>query len=149
MIDSRIRSFLCAPLAVGLLTSCATNSMVASEGDIVPAHTISTLTPAELNERKRELDGATVRVRAYLVFESEARALWSNAADEANGKASRCTSLLYPSTLEQEVRKFNRQNVVVTGTFQRDVTRPNSVYLGLCNYTGVKVQSIEAAVTGG
>lgn len=143
MTDNRARSLICALIVAWLLASCAANPKVANGGDAALESKISTMTPAELNERKRELDGAIVRVRAYLVYESEARALWTNATDEVRGNASRCTSLLYPSKLENEIRRLNRRNVVVTGIFQRDVTRPNSIYLGLCNYTGITVQSIE------
>lgn len=144
MTDNRVRSLMCALIVAWLLTSCAVNPKVANAGDAALKSKISTMTPAELNERKRELDGAIVLVRAYLVYESEARALWTNATDEVRGDASRCTSLLYPSKLEKKIRRLNRRNVVVTGIFQRAVTRPNSIYLGLCNYTGVTVQSIEA-----
>jgi len=101
------------------------------------------LSPDELNRRSTELDGAGVVVRGYLVHEAEALGLWDSKAAEEKGEAAKCVSLLYPDSIRQNAIRANRKEVVVRGVFRKDVTANGGLFLGLCNYSGVIVNSVD------
>lgn len=97
---------------------------------------------SELNARKGELDGTEVVLDAYLIHEPENYALWDNEQASRSGDPHSCISLIYPKHIGQSVRRSNRKQVRLRGTFVRDVTAQGGVYLGLCNYTGLRVVEI-------
>lgn len=98
--------------------------------------------PSDLNAQAKALDGRTVVLRGYLVHEREAYAIWDREAQVAAGSPEACVSLLYPIELRERVSSANRSSVYIKGVFVRDVTKDGSYYLGLCNFSGVRVSAI-------
>ena len=97
---------------------------------------------SELNAKKQEMQGVEVIMDAYLIHEPENYVLWDNKAAQSKGDVSSCISLIYPKSASDAVRRSNRKQVRLRGTFLRDVTADGGLYLGLCNYTGLRVVEI-------
>ena len=123
-------------LGMVLVTACA------SPRPQAPGSSVTVWSSSELNARKREMHGAEVVVDAYLVHEPENYSLWDNKQAQSTGKSSSCISLIYPKNLAAAVRKANRQQVQLRGTFVQNVTADGGLHLGLCNYTGLRVAEI-------
>ena len=119
-----------------LASSCATPEHHSS----VPGTKV--WTSSELNAKKQEMQGAEVIVDAYLIHEPENYALWDNKEAQSKGDVSSCISLTYPKSASDAVRRSNRKQVRLRGTFVRDVTTDGGLYLGLCNYTGLRVVEV-------
>ena len=98
-----------------------------------------------LNESKNEMDGQVVSARAFLIDEPENHALWDSAAFAKERKASHCISLLYTDDMKAEVRKYNRREVIIRGVFKKDFMKPDQIWLGMCNFTGLVVAEIQPA----
>ena len=88
------------------------------------------------------MHGVEVIVNAYLIHEPENYTLWDDKQAQSNGDPSSCISLIYPENVADAVRRSNRKQVLLQGTFIRDVTAGGGVYLGLCNYTGLRVAEV-------
>jgi len=88
------------------------------------------------------MDGVAVVLDAYLIHEPENYSLWDNKQALSKGDPGSCISLIYPEPLSGDVRQVNRKQVRLRGTFLRNVTSEDGVYLGLCNYTGLRVAEI-------
>ena len=123
-------------LASALVTSCA------ALGHHSLGSGSKVWSSSELNSRKQEMDGVEVLVDAYLVHEPENYSLWDNKQAMSKGDSGSCISLIYPEPLAGDIRQSNRKQVRLRGTFLRDVTADGGVYLGLCNYTGLRVAEI-------
>ena len=88
------------------------------------------------------MHGTEVLVDAYLIHEPENYTLWDNRQAQSKGEANSCISLIYPEKVADAIRQSNRKQVLLRGTFIRDVTADGGVYLGLCNYTGLRVAEV-------
>jgi hypothetical protein len=119
-----------------LLLGCSTSEPRGLE------HDEKVWTSSELNAGKAELDGTSVLLSAYLIHETESYSLWDSHQAFERGDPKACVSLLYGKSVRRQVVKANRRQVLLRGTFARDVTAPNKVYLGLCNYTGLRVTEV-------
>ena len=97
---------------------------------------------SELNTRAQEMHGAEVIVDAYVIHEPENYSLWDNKQAQSEGDATSCISLIYPESVSDAVRQSNRKQIRLRGTFLRDVTADGGLYLGLCNYTGLRVAEV-------
>lgn len=98
--------------------------------------------PSELNERGKELDGANVTVHGYVIHEHEAYGVWNSEEAAMQRDATQCVSLLYPQTIKSQVMGANRKLVYLRGVFRRNVTEEGGLFLGLCNFSGVSVNSL-------
>ena len=99
--------------------------------------------PSELNAQKTSLDDQRVELRGYLIHEAESYGVWDSLAAMKAGNPSSCLSLLYPMELQSRVISANRKSVRIVGVFHRNVASGVGVRLGLCNYTGIKVEKID------
>ncbi|TZF87777.1 hypothetical protein [Cognatilysobacter lacus] len=79
---------------------------------------------------------------AYLIHEPENYGLWDSEQAARQGKPSACISLIYPKAIAGQVIASNRRQVRLRGTFVRNVTADSGIYLGLCNYTGLRVAEV-------
>lgn len=116
-----------------LLSSCASEALSVRS---------PVVTPSELNQRSRELDGLTVTVYGYVIHEREAYGVWDSRDAAKSRSAMKCVSLLYPQEIRRQVAAANRKMTYLRGVFMRDVTKEGGLYLGLCNFSGVLVESI-------
>lgn len=143
MTSEHLKYWILSIFACSLLASCGHDGLTKADSIAETEAQSLFLTPGNLKARKIELDGAAVRVRAYLVFEAGSQSLWTSSRSESDADVSQCVSLLYPEHLEHKLRSANRRTILLSGVFRRDVTEPNTVYLGLCSYAGVVVESFE------
>lgn len=123
-------------LFVLVTASCAAPQRIDTLG------TTKVWTSSELNARKNEMDGAEVVLDAYLIHEAENYSLWESKTVWSSGDSSSCVSLIYPRQVSEAVHGANRKQVRLRGTFVRDVTANGGLYLGLCNYTGLRVSEV-------
>ena len=108
----------------------------------VPLPVANVWSSSELNARKDEMDGAEIVMDVYLVHEPENYSLWDNEQAWSRGDSSSCVSLIYPQQVSEAVLRSNRKQVHVRGTFVRNVTANGGLFLGLCNYTGLRVSEV-------
>jgi len=127
-----------ALIIVLLATGCA----APGSGNAVPE--APAWKSSQLNVRKKEMDGAEVGLDAFLVHEPESYGLWDSEAAWKSGDSSLCISLIYPKGVAEAVHRSNRKQVLLHGTFVRNVTADGGLYLGLCNYTGLRVSGVSS-----
>lgn len=127
---------------VTLVAGCALRSSTDGFDTLSHATRSDVPLPSDLNAQAKALDGRTVVLRGYLVHKRESYAIWDGEAQLAEGSPEACVSLLYPIELRERVSSANRSSVYIKGVFVRDVTEDGGYYLGLCNFSGVRVSAI-------
>ena len=116
------------PVGLGLLlASCAS----------VPAGSMDSLTPAQLNASRHEYQEKRVRVQGWMRAEFENYGLWQSKEANAEGSfAQNCVSLMIPESMETS--RFNKRYVEVEGVFLERLPS-NVVHLGGCNVTTLQL----------
>jgi len=102
--------------------------------------------PLELNKNPPSYDHKRVVVKGWLDYGFEKRFLFQSASPEQSNDVNdpSCTSIEVPETLRATATKLNHQYVLIQGLFLSDLAGER-VFLGLCNKTGVQVESIKSA----
>jgi hypothetical protein len=101
------------------------------------------VTVSHLILNSQSYDGASVRVRGYLVLRSSARHLWSDPSMIERGLSeSECITLL--NTDRHFTGTANlRQYATITGVFRTNVLGSGIVDLGACNRSGIDITSVD------
>lgn len=110
------------------------------------------LTPAELNAHADQYDGKEVWVSGWLVYQFEDIGIWDSksAHDESvsltlNSRTPHyppsCISYSGPSLGEH----FSNRAVLLRGIFRKEILPPNVFSNGICNRSGLEVESLPKA----
>jgi hypothetical protein len=102
------------------------------------------VTPYDLNSSKENFDGKLVVVSGFLINQNESSSIWDSRfnLDKEGAAGKHCVSILYPSSMEKELDKLDGQHVYVTGVFDKNISRDGRIYMGLCNLTAIKLNSL-------
>jgi len=120
---------------------CLMFASCTSAGGSLPDQDPAALTPSQLNASPQRYDGRVIKVRGFLLDETEDFAIWDQQSDIAdkNVGLSHCISVLYPAEMKTAVHRLNRRFVEVSGTFDKDVVRDGIIRLGLCNRSAIRL----------
>lgn len=129
-------------LGFGWLLSAATLLM----GCMVSRSAQNYLEPLELNKSPQSYDHKRVVVRGWLDYGFEKRFLLQSESPKESSEVNdpSCTSIEVPETLRSAAMRLNHQYVLIEGVFLSDLA-DERVFSGLCNKTGVQVESIKPA----
>jgi hypothetical protein len=122
-----------------LIACCALNGCATTPGRPPDA-----LLPSELNLQAGQLDGKPVIAFGWLEYGFEKRFLFDN--DKARTAAvyePKCVSIEVPQSMRSEFEALNHRYVIIRGQFLADLAQ-DRVFLGLCNRTGIRVESISS-----
>jgi hypothetical protein len=97
------------------------------------------LMPGEVG---RAEEGATVKVRGYLVFGSHARQLWLSERAARNNDIEDCVTLVNTLPLREQLTQSSRRIVTITGRAFRDVLT-GRVDIGACSPVGLLVERVD------
>lgn len=124
-----------APLfiAVALLAGCASNSNRAHESTPV-------VTTSEILRNPEAFDGTVVTLEGWLVVGDEERSIWADLKfrdTPADTTPGTCISVIVKRANDRDLTAFNRKRVAIRGTINADISRLDTVFLGLCSLTAL------------